>query len=317
MKTRKRMIDAAEEFIAYRTRLGYRDHSVAHYTRSLARFADVYAAGAPLTGDIIQAWAAQRPGASLHRIGRTRRFSEWLLRTDPRTKVPASLLIHIPLATRKPPYIYAPEEIDALLLAARKPNLRACVSLGRSCVAMLGLLAATGMRSGEVVRLADGDVDLHEGVLHVRDSKNLSLRLVALHPTAVSALQRYRVLRRREHPHSAASAFFLTPKGKPFYHDTFMHYFETIRRRADVPFRPHWRTPRLTDFRHTFAVRHLQARHEAGGDVHRAVADLAVYMGHALVDYTYWYLTGTPELLAVVGERFERHVRRVRREGGQ
>jgi hypothetical protein len=29
-------------------------------------------------------------------------------------------------------------------------------------------------------------------------------------------------------------------------------------------------------------------------------------LGHTDVTYTYWYLTGTPQLLAVVGSRFER-----------
>ena len=35
---------------------------------------------------------------------------------------------------------------------------------------------------------------------------------------------------------------------------------------------------------------------------------LSTYMGHAKVSNTYWYLTGTPELLQVVGRRFEHFV---------
>lgn len=35
---------------------------------------------------------------------------------------------------------------------------------------------------------------------------------------------------------------------------------------------------------------------------------LSTYMGHAKVSNTYWYLTGVPELLQVVGRRFEHFV---------
>jgi hypothetical protein len=31
-----------------------------------------------------------------------------------------------------------------------------------------------------------------------------------------------------------------------------------------------------------------------------------VYLGHAHVSDTYWYLTGVPELMAIAAERFER-----------
>jgi integrase/recombinase XerD len=33
---------------------------------------------------------------------------------------------------------------------------------------------------------------------------------------------------------------------------------------------------------------------------------LSTYLGHAHVTDTYWYLTGTPELLAAAGKRLEK-----------
>jgi hypothetical protein len=32
---------------------------------------------------------------------------------------------------------------------------------------------------------------------------------------------------------------------------------------------------------------------------------LSTYVGHVAVTYTYWYLTGVPELMAIVGQKFE------------
>jgi integrase len=64
--------------------------------------------------------------------------------------------------------------------------------------------------------------------------------------------------------------------------------------------------PRIHDLRHTFACRRLQRWYADGVDVDHAVAALSTYLGHASVRDTYWYLTGTPELLALATARFER-----------
>jgi hypothetical protein len=46
--------------------------------------------------------------------------------------------------------------------------------------------------------------------------------------------------------------------------------------------------------------------HEQGVDISRCVLALSTYLGHAKVSNTYWYLTGVPELMCLVGQRFER-----------
>jgi hypothetical protein len=32
---------------------------------------------------------------------------------------------------------------------------------------------------------------------------------------------------------------------------------------------------------------------------------LCTYLGHAKISDTYWYLTGVPELMAIIGAKFE------------
>jgi integrase/recombinase XerD len=63
--------------------------------------------------------------------------------------------------------------------------------------------------------------------------------------------------------------------------------------------------PRIHDLRHTFACRRVQSWYDAGGDVDQALPTLSVYLGHAKVSDTYWYLTATPELLDRAAARFE------------
>jgi integrase len=64
--------------------------------------------------------------------------------------------------------------------------------------------------------------------------------------------------------------------------------------------------PRIHDLRHTFACRRLRAWYEQHIDVNHAIAALSTYLGHGKVTYTYWYLTGTPQLMGTAGARFER-----------
>ena len=64
--------------------------------------------------------------------------------------------------------------------------------------------------------------------------------------------------------------------------------------------------PRLHDFRHRFAVRTLLRWYRNGDDPRRRLSVLSTYLGHAHVTDTYWYLTGTPELLGAAAKRLEK-----------
>ena len=66
------------------------------------------------------------------------------------------------------------------------------------------------------------------------------------------------------------------------------------------------RGPRLHDFRHRFAVHTLLRWYRNGEDPKRRLPILSTYLGHAHVTDTYWYLTGTPELLGAAAKRLEK-----------
>ena len=55
--------------------------------------------------------------------------------------------------------------------------------------------------------------------------------------------------------------------------------------------------------RHSFAVNTLIDAHRDGVDVDARVAVLATYLGHTNPTNTYWYLTASPELMAIVADR--------------
>jgi len=66
------------------------------------------------------------------------------------------------------------------------------------------------------------------------------------------------------------------------------------------------RRPRLHDFRHRFAVQTLLRWHRTAEDVRRRLPILCTYLGHGHVTDTYWYVTGTPELMAAVGQQLDK-----------
>ena len=50
----------------------------------------------------------------------------------------------------------------------------------------------------------------------------------------------------------------------------------------------------------------LEQWYAQGLDIDRNILALSTYIGHAKVTDTYWYVTATPQLLAIAARRFER-----------
>mgnify|MGYP006192674277 FL=1 len=47
--------------------------------------------------------------------------------------------------------------------------------------------------------------------------------------------------------------------------------------------------------------------HQQGANLDQRMLALSTYMGHVKISNTYWYLSGVPELMALVGARFEHY----------
>jgi integrase len=67
------------------------------------------------------------------------------------------------------------------------------------------------------------------------------------------------------------------------------------------------RAPRLYDVRHSFACHTLLRWLESGVDVNNKMLYLATYLGHVKISDTYWYLTGTPELMELSSKMFGKY----------
>jgi site-specific recombinase XerD len=317
MKTTASMENQAMEFLEYRRLLGFQPNMRYNSVLYFGRYMDEQAQGQAVTEDWLVRWSKAGVALPEKRLSRIRTFVSWLGARNPSMTVPDSLFEHCRAQRRQVPYIYAPEEVAALMSVARQrcEHLKRRRSKHHPHDVMLGTLYAAGLRPSEAVRLDDDDVDWAIGALRIRQSKNRPVRLVAMHATAVEALARCMEKRNRNHPKRTDSALFLSEKGIRISWGGFYSFFKKVRREAGVPFRPHWRSPRLHDFRHTFACNFLMRRYREGRDMSTAIADLSTYLGHIVVADTYWYLECVPELMALCGKRFREHVDKRRREG--
>ena len=151
-----------EDYLAVRRSVGYKLESVARMLSSFVAFAERAGAGT-ITTELALSWATQPRQASpiwlAHRLSAVRGFARYLHALDPATEVPPADLLAAPGYQPAPPYLYSDADIAGLLAAARRlrPPLQAA-----TFETLLGLLAVTGLRIGEAMRLDRDDIDWDE-----------------------------------------------------------------------------------------------------------------------------------------------------------
>ena len=172
---------------------------------------------------------------------------------------------------------------------------------------LIGLLAATGLRPEEALALDRPDVDLHSGVLAIRQTKFGKSRFVPVEDSRRAALMHYVTQRDACYPAPRTDAFLISARGTRLddsaVRRTFRRIAAAIGLRAAPQARRLGRGPRLQDLRHTFATRPLVDWYRAGLDVERELPKLSTYLGHVAVGHTYWYIEAVPELLQLATDR--------------
>jgi integrase/recombinase XerD len=223
-----------------------------------------------------------------------RGFARYLSGIDPRTEVPPAGTIRHPKHWRQP-FIYSDTDALAMIeqagVAIPQP-LRAA-----TYQTLIGLLATTGLRVGEALRLDRGDLDRSDGVLRIRVSKFGKSRLVPLQASAVEALERYDHTRQRLLPDPSSDSLFVSLRGTRVIYECVWPMHRRLCERAGVG-ASSTVTPRIHDHRHSFAVNTLLGWYRDGVDVPARISWLSTYLGHREPRYTYHYLSAAPDLLA-------------------
>lgn len=307
-KSRGPLRECVKEYLEHRRSLGFGLESNEVVLRDFVGFARDSGHRGPLTTEFMLRWATccdeHSSRYQAERLSIVRGFARYLAARDGKSEVPDQRLLGARFR-RGQPHIYSDEQLRQLLEAAVAfPSADPLRRTGYATV--FGLLASTGMRASEPLRLRVGDVDLDAGVLRVLETKFRKSRLVPMHPTVIEAMRRYAAQRDRDPRGRSSAWFFLGRAEHRLPYRSVHHAFRRIctvlgwRGNGDLPL------PRIHDLRHSFAVGRLLAWYREGVDVEQAILSLSTYLGHGKVSDTYWYLTGTSELLGTAGARFER-----------
>jgi integrase len=308
VKTKKTMTTLVKEYLAHRRALGYALQVDGRLLLNFGRYADRARHRGSLTADLAVRWARlPRQAQRLYWAKRLRlvnRFAKYLAIFDPKTEIPPA--DRFGSANLRPsPFIYSSDQILQLMQAATK--LRPAKSLrSQTYATLIGLLACSGLRISEALRLSVEDVDLVNGVITVRESKYHRSRFVPLHRTAIAPLRGYARARAVQFPR--ARSFFVSQQGMPLILNTVEGGFRYLAKKSGL--NQGSRRPRLQDLRHSFASMVLLKWYRQTQSAEDRIAILADYLGHGRVTDTYWYLSAVPELLQRTAAKFEHFLKR-------
>lgn len=299
-----------EEYISYKKALGYQIKIESQELRRFASFTVSIGQEGSLTKDLAFQWATLKPDYSrwymARRMETIQTFAKYICVFDPLAQMPPKGVFG-KCHGRTTPYIFTEQEICILIQASA--NLFSPDGLRTKAISTaIGLLWSTGMRPNEVCKLMDSDVDLKNSLITVRETKFSKSRVIPIHETTISKLRSYVSDRDNLRKDFSELHFFITTDSRKLALRNLESAFQVIRDQI-LKDKKEWdrRPPRLYDIRHTFACNTLLRWLKNGANIDLKILYLSTYLGHVKVADTYWYLTGTPELLQLTSRSFEKH----------
>ncbi len=300
------------QFLAQKRAMGYRYREEGRALRQLDSFLTTRLSPEDplITLAIVQDYVARRGTETettrAHRLTLIRELCRFLQLEDTRTVVPDRRSLRI---TR--------QGFVARVLSRDegKTFLQACAKLavGRTSPARdtvlgtaLRVLYLAGLRAGELLRLTQADVDLDEGLLHIRNTKFGKSRSVPIAPSLAQHLLRCRVLATQHfgsclplHP------FFFSPRGKQYSITALRGAFHQTLKAAGIERVSGKRRIRLHDLRHSFAVLRLLLWCEQNAELGAKLPLLAAYLGHTGLASSQRYLQLTQDLMGEITRRHQ------------
>jgi integrase/recombinase XerD len=307
LKFRSPLAALMEKFLVEKRACGYRYARGSLFLLSLDRF--LISEGlskAELPRATVERWTAkkshERATNQAARVSYVREFARFLVRHDYEAFVPPSRTVS-PLKSVFIPQVFNLSEIRDILQAAdrlrpdRNQKLRHIVY-----PELFRVLYGCGLRAGEAVKLTVGDVDLTNGLLHIRKGKFRKDRLVPVAPSLLGRLRRFATVMGKR---STKASFFASTNGKGCTTGAVYQAFRDLLRTAKIPHGGRGKGPRLHDLRHTFAVHRLVRWYREGVDLNAKLPVLSAYMGHGGLRGTQRYLHMIADLFAQVVARQE------------
>ena len=283
----------AKHYIQLRRLGGFKYTQQEIYVQSFVRFACKRGDSHICTDTVIE-WAAQGTSAD-NREGRLRTivaFARHCRAEDLEHELPPTCVFSSGRQKRPIAYTFSPDEIPKILAAALK--LEPCASLRPiTFYTLFGLLASTGLRIGEAVRLCKDDITT-DGLL-IRETKFKKNRIVPIHTSTANKLNQYLKLQRQIG--ISSTEIFVGMNGQPLEKSSARHAFRQVIVDIGLEKVRYGHSPRLHDLRHTWAVRALESTPTNPEQVDQHVRAVMTYLGHSSVAASYYYMHSTPIIM--------------------
>ena len=210
---------------------------------------------------------------------------------------------YYPAGQKYVPHIYTPDELRRFFAETDKCHY--CSSVPYRHLVMpefFRLLLSCGLRCSVARLLTVGDVDLNQGVLTIRDSKNHNSRLV---PMPESMTLRLRTYAEQVHPFPEPDGYFFPGyDGKPMTIGNIYKNFRRFLWKAGISHTGDG--PRVHDFRHAYCIYRLKEWAEQDRDLMVLIPMMRTYLGHQTFNETAYYLRWTADIFPDIRMKLEK-----------
>ena len=293
MTLEKRLNDAFEEMMSYRTSVGY---ATATYRSSVPPFINFcvenYSNSELITPEMIDKWLAFYPYTNNSKaafIALLREYTKYLNFLGYEDYIPDD--DYTVKRTAYNPYLFTDEELSGLFNAIDSIKGATCGKRYLPEVVLpvySRLIYCCGLRPQEPPAIRTEDIDLKTGDLYIRQSKQHKDRHIIMSSDMLKLCKRYDTLAGKR------KWFFQKWDGTQYETSWYNNVWRRIIKTCGI----RWKgNPRPYDLRHAFASRNIINWINSGKNVMELLTYLSAYMGHSELTSTLYYVHLLPDKL--------------------
>ena len=253
-----------------------------------------------LTREIAMHWAERRPQEHLktlsNRISPIRQLAKYINSIGCEAYIiPPGMPGKI---KRYVPHIFTKQELQSFFTTADQCRYNLGSPARHLVVPVIfRMLYCCGLRSSEATGIKVRDIDLETGKITIRKSKGNKDRTVML---SFDLLKLCRIYHEKvDFIFPERIYFFPNHQGNQYSNGFLGFTFHEIWEKTGI-IGISGNTPRVHDFRHGFSVKRLNLWVEEGKDLHAYLPYLSMYLGHASLAETDYYLHLVPEFFPIM-----------------
>jgi len=292
-----------EQYIAFKRSMGYALDNIYTFKMFDEFTIQNEVKNVGLTKALADKWAEKRPNESdvtrYKRVNDIINFCVYLNQLGYQTYIPKQLKAYKSTFT---PYIFSKEQLELFFQACEDLEIHRQSPMKYILPVLFRMIYGCGLRVNEALKLKNEDVDLDEGYIIIRDTKNGSDRILPISDSLKEVCIQYRKFFLTSLGH--CEYFFPQINGEKYTSDTVYRWFRKILRKAGIPHGGKGMGPRVHDFRHSFSVHSLAEMSRKGLDLYYSLPVLSKYLGHSSLEATDQYVRLTkdmyPELIQEV-----------------